>query len=223
MQERDHSSGNDEISEKSVVMNPNRTPQDIPTDNFHEMSELKEFSSIYSKLNSLCTDLEHEILDLDLNHLNTSKNTIQWMKNESFKDLYPEVDYLTRLYFYFKQQIQLKLKNPSSSSLTSSSALSSPSSSSSLPHKERIHLVDYLLPAYVYEGSVEQVVGYEALHSNVFWIRLVTSVFALISFVVMSCVPMISHKRVSPHMLFYVSSSSPTASLSSPTPRMTAL
>jgi hypothetical protein len=164
------------------------------TNNFQEISEMEEFSSIYQKLGSLCTEIEHQILDLDLNHLDSARHAIQWMKNESFKDLNPEVDYLTRLYRYYNQEIQQKLHKQS----TPASYIASVS------QNDTIHLLNYVLPSFVYDGTAEQIVGSEALHTNVFWIRLVTSLFAFISFIVMSCVPMISHKRVSPHMLFDV-------------------
>jgi hypothetical protein len=209
MKEDESDSGSGEVSGNAIGISGNIKSEDVTKDKFHEISQMEEFSSIYQKLGSLCTEIEHQILDLDLNHLDTARHAIQWMKNESLKDLNPEVDYLTRLYRYYNGEIQQKLHKHSASL------------ASSVSQKDMIHLVDYVVPRFVYDGTADQIVGYEALNSNVFWIRLVTSIFALISFIVMSCVPMISHKRVSPHMLFYVSHSPPRSP--SPPSRMTAL
>lgn len=155
---------------------------------FHEIED----SSIYHKIASLSTEIEQHIIDL---HPPSTQyevtRSFQWMKNESYKDLTPEIDYLTRLYRFYVDEVQSNKLRASNYHIQSR-------------EEQTMSLIDQVIPSYIYDGIAEQIVGYQALTTNVFWSRLCTALFSFLSFVIMSCVPFVSHKQVSPHMLFNV-------------------
>ena len=66
-------------------------------------------------------------------------------------------------------------------------------------------LVDCVFLWCSYDGTSDQIIGFDALRKNVFWSRVATGVFSFISFVVMSTVPYVTHKSVSARKLFLVS------------------
>jgi hypothetical protein len=173
--------------------------------NFHEMEDV-EFSSIYQKLGTLCTEIEQHILELNGNS-EEIRRSVQWMRNESYKETSPEADFLTRLFRRYVDESQAARARAAANGLDGDSRhhLDAGDGSGGRGGSGGVSLVGEMIPQYFYEGTAEQIVGYAALKTNVFWSRVVTGLFALIAFVIMSCVPLIAFKRVSPHMLFDVS------------------
>jgi hypothetical protein len=168
--------------------------------NFHEMEDV-EISTIYHKLGSLSTEIEQQILELNGNS-DEIKRSVQWMRNESYKETSPDIDFATRLFRRYVDEAQAaRLRAAASSGLESGDSSHHGGEGRG---EGTVSLIGEAIPHYLYEGSAEQIVGYGAFKSNVFWSRVVTGLLSFIAFVIMSCVPLIAHKRVSPHMLFNV-------------------
>lgn len=60
------------------------------------------------------------------------------------------------------------------------------------------------VPTYMYEGTGEQLVGWSAMTKNIFWLRALTAMFSLLSYVVMSTVRYIAYTEVTPYLVFEV-------------------
>lgn len=58
------------------------------------------------------------------------------------------------------------------------------------------------IPRYAYEGTAEQLAGWDALKKNIFWLRAGTTLFSFLSFIVVATVPHVNSPKVYPHDLF---------------------
>lgn len=147
--------------------------------------------SVYQKLASLCSEIEQGIKNISEPNPSLQSEILR-IRSNAFKESHPEVEYAIQLY--------RKYADETSAALQLSHRNRSPHEASGGDQFDEIRMTDDI-PLFLYQGVKGQIVGEAALNRNIFWFRLVTGFFCMLSFSVISSVDHIHDRQVSAESL----------------------
>mmetsp|Transcript_164 Transcript_164/g.217 ORF Transcript_164/g.217 Transcript_164/m.217 type:complete len:407 (+) Transcript_164:116-1336(+) len=139
--------------------------------------------TLYDKLNNLAAEISEGIINLSGASRDEMQKELSAMKDAAFQERSPEAVYNTQLFRkYADIANQIKDSQRAGAGVDSRSTL----------------IRD--LPSFVYESDDGNLlVGWEATRTNIFRIRIVTVMFSLIAFAVMSATPAINEADWAPN------------------------
>lgn len=158
---------------------PNKMMQEISRPN-------NKVETLYDKLNNLADEISEGIVNLGDQSRENVQKELSDLRELAYKERSPEAVYNTYLFRKYSN-IANKLKDAKSG------------------QKDKSTFVGEL-PSFVYEADDEEMlVGYQATKSNIFRLRFLVSIFALITFSVMSSASYVDRATFNPNHYFKVS------------------
>lgn len=134
--------------------------------------------TIYDRINDLTQDIEDGIKSVSLGARATVNTDIMRLKRDSSKAQHPEVEYASLLFNKYVSEMQ----------------------SGKFPDDGSNVLRD--IPVFLYEGSAEQLAGYDATKKNIFWMRSLSALFSFLTCIIMGLVPDIQFAFMHPNSMF---------------------
>ena len=142
--------------------------------------------TLYDKLNNLAAEISEGIIHLSGEQREVVQRELSTLREKAYRERSPEAVYNTALFRKFSE-LAYEIKDSKMGGRT-----------------EKATLIGEL-PSFVYEADDENLmVGWEATKTNIFRIRALAAMFALIAFSVMSSVPYISEGNFYPEKHFHV-------------------
>jgi hypothetical protein len=142
--------------------------------------------TLYDKLNNLADEISEGIINLGDQSRENVQKELSDLRELAYKERSPEAVYNTYLFRKYAN-IANQLKDAKSG------------------QKDKSTFVGEL-PSFVYEADDEEMlVGYQATKSNIFRLRFLVSIFALITFSVMSSASYVDRATFNPNHYFKVS------------------
>lgn len=146
-----------------------------------DSSQQQTRASIYETLTTLSDDIINNIKILSDESRYKIDEDIKAMREASYRERSPEAEYVARLFKKYAD-IATRLKNNKSNS------------------NKDVVFGKVEVPSFVYEGSPDQIIGFEAAkNSNIFYYRCTCILFSFLCFVILSTVHYINYGEVKPH------------------------
>ena len=145
-------------------------------------------ASIYEVLHNLASEIETNIKILSTESRYKVDEDIKLLREASYRERSPEAEYVSRLFKKFAEVAINAKNNTNSNNKQSSVAVGD------------VVFGKVNVPSYIYDGSAEQIVGFEAAKkSNIFYYRCACILFSFLCFVILSTVPFINAGVIRPH------------------------
>jgi hypothetical protein len=163
--------------------------------------EAPEEDPNFDKLNSLVTVLENDIRKAHDNSIAIEK-VIMSIRNSAYESSQtPQAEHLSLLYCHISEE--MKAQKRRGSAVAKQATIPNYQEQDDDDYSDTVSLTGDI-PFFLYSGSSKQIVGWEALHRNVFYSRASTAVFCFVGFVVMACVPDVGSRYIDPNTLLEV-------------------
>ena len=147
-----------------------------------DSSQQQTRASIYETLTTLSDEIINNIKTLSEESRYKIDEDIKAMREASYRERSPEAEYVARLFKKYAD-IATRLKNNKSNS-----------------NNKDVIFGRVEVPSFVYEGSPDQIIGFEAAkRSNIFYYRCTCILFSFLCFVILSTVHFINYGEVKPH------------------------
>lgn len=154
----------------------------------HESKASGKMETLYDKLNNLAAEISEGIINLSGGRREEVQRQLSELREQAYRERSPEAVYNTVLFRKYAE-IANQIKDSKEGGRTEKATFLGE------------------LPSFVYESDDENIlVGWEATKANIFRLRTLVVVFALISFSVMSSAPYINEAQFQPKHHFNVSS-----------------
>lgn len=149
----------------------------------HEVATKTE--TVYDKLNKLNAEIAEGIINLEGGQRDVMQRQLTTMREQAYKERSPEAVFTTVLFRRYAQAAN-EIKD------------------SKISKGDKTTLVGEL-PSFVFEKDDDNLlVGWEATKTNIFRIRALATLFALLTFAVMSSVPFVTESDFYPEHHFNV-------------------
>ena len=148
-----------------------------------DSSQAQTRASIYETLTSLSDEIISNIKMISDESRYKIDEDIKAMREASYRERSPEAEYVSQLFKKYAD-IATRLKNKKGIYNTNKDVI----------------FGKVEVPSFVYEGSPDQIIGFEAAKkSNIFYYRCTCILFSFLCFVVLSTVHFINYGEVKPH------------------------
>lgn len=138
-------------------------------------------ASIYDKLNSLCEEIEVDILSKNSN--NTTREVLAELKDRAYLDRSPEAEFATQLYRKYRE-VAASSSAAGGSSVTHGGLVDNTIAGAAIYLSQPGRPFHYVNE--ITEGTSETLVGRSASTTHIFRLRMLVTVLQLISFIILA-------------------------------------